>query len=153
MNYWLLKSEPSVFDIDDLAGKPKRTAPWDGVRNYQARNYLRDGMKKGDEAFFYYSSCPEPGIAGIVRIVRASYPDPTAFEAGHEHFDAGSDPKNPRWVMVDVQLVRRLPKLISLEQLRAHARGKLKDLALLRTGNRLSVMPVSEAQWRFILTL
>lgn len=153
MNYWLLKSEPSVFGIDDLAAKPKRTAPWDGVRNYQARNYLRDGMSKGDEAFFYYSSCPEPGIAGIVRIARASYPDRTAFEAGHEHFDAGSDPKNPRWVMVDVQLVRRLPELISLEQLRAHARGKLKDLALLRTGNRLSVMPVSEAEWRFILTL
>src|SRR5271167_193167 len=145
MNYWLLKSEPSVFGVDDLAAKPKRTAPWDGVRNYQARNYLRDGMSKGDQAFFYYSSCPEPGIAGIVRIARASYPDPTAFEAGHEHFDAGSDPKNPRWVMVDVQLVRRLPKLIALEQLRAHAAGKLKDLALLRTGNRLSVMPVSEA--------
>ena len=123
------------------------------MRNYQARNYLRDGMRKGDQAFFYYSSCPEPGIAGIVRIARASYPDPTAFEAGHEHFDAGSDPKNPRWFMVDVQLVRRLPKLTSLEQLRAHAAGKLKDLALLRTGNRLSVMPVSEAQWRFILTL
>jgi predicted RNA-binding protein with PUA-like domain len=123
------------------------------VRNYQARNYLRDGMKKGDQAFFYYSSCAEPGIAGIVRIARASYPDPSAFEAGHEHFDAGSDPKNPRWVMVDVQLVRRLPKLIALDELRAHAAGKLKDLALLRTGNRLSVMPVSEAQWRFILTL
>jgi predicted RNA-binding protein with PUA-like domain len=153
MNYWLLKSEPSVFSIDDLAARPKRTAPWDGVRNYQARNYLRDGMRKGDQAFFYYSSFPEPGIAGIVRIARASYPDPTAFEAGHEHFDAGSDPKNPRWFMVDVQLVRRLPKLTSLEQLRAHAAGKLKDLALLRTGNRLSVMPVSEAQWRFILTL
>ena len=153
MNYWLLKSEPSVFSVDDLAAKPKRTAPWDGVRNYQARNYLRDGMSKGDEAFFYYSSCPQPGIAGIVRIARASYPDPTAFKAGHEHFDEGSDPKNPRWFMVDVQLVRRLPKLITLEQLRAHAAGKLKDLALLKTGNRLSVMPVSEAQWRFILTL
>ena len=151
MKYWLMKSEPEVFGIEHL--RRKGVSSWDGVRNYQARNYLRDGMSKGDEAFFYYSSCPQPGIAGIVRIARASYPDPTAFKAGHEHFDEGSDPKNPRWFMVDVQLVRRLPKLITLEQLRAHAAGKLKDLALLKTGNRLSVMPVSEAQWRFILTL
>jgi len=148
-----MKTEPSTFGVDDLAAKPKKTAMWDGVRNYQARNMLRDDFKKGDQAFLYHSSCEVPGIAGIVEVVRTAYPDPTAFDKKHDHYDAGSDPKNPRWVVVDVQLKRRLKRVITLEELRAHERGELDGMLLLKRGNRLSITPLSAAHWKFILTL
>ena len=153
MGHWLLKTEPETFGIDHLAALPRRTSPWDGVRNYQARNYLRDGLKRGDQAFLYHSSCAVPGIVGIVRVVRAAYPDATAFDRRHKHFDADSDPANPRWFVVDVQLLRRLKRIITLDELRAHAGDRLRDLTLLRRGNRLSVMPVDDDHWRFILSL
>ncbi len=153
MKHWLLKTEPDTFGIDHLRAQPKRTTMWDGVRNYQARNLLRDELQKGDEAFLYHSSCAEPGIAGIVRVVRAGYPDHTAFDPQHAHHDAGSTPDQPRWYMIDVQLLRALKRIITLDELRRHQQTKLQDMQLLRTGNRLSVMPVSDAHWRFILTL
>lgn len=153
MNYWLLKSEPVSFSIDDLASAQGHKTAWDGVRNYQARNMLRNEMKKGDRAFFYHSSCEVPGITGIVAVVRAGYPDATAFDPKDHHFDPESDPNAPRWFMVDVKLVRKLDRSITLDELRRHAGGKLKDLQLLKRGNRLSVMPVSAKSWKFILSL
>jgi predicted RNA-binding protein with PUA-like domain len=153
MRYWLMKSEPSSFSVDDLAAAPRRTTAWDGVRNYQARNLLRDQMKRGDQAFLYYSSTEVPGIVAIMQIVKEGYPDPTAFDRKHHHYDAGSDAKSPRWFMVDVQLKRRLARTITLEELRGHAGKQLKGLALLRPGNRLSVSPVEERHWKFILSL
>jgi predicted RNA-binding protein with PUA-like domain len=153
MGHWLLKTEPTTFGIDDLVRTPGRRTSWDGVRNFQARNFLRDEMKVGDEAFLYHSSCDVPGIVGIVKIVRAGYPDPTAFQRGHHHYDPDSDPDAPRWFMVDVKLVRKLKRIVTLEQLRTHARGQLQDLQLLKRGNRLSVLPVSARSWRFILSL
>jgi predicted RNA-binding protein with PUA-like domain len=153
MNHWLLKSEPDSFSIDDLAAKPKQTTVWDGVRNYQARNMLRDSMKKGDTAFFYYSSCEVPGIAGIVRVVKEGYPDKTAFDSKDDHYDAESDLKRPRWFVVDVKLVRKLKHLITLDELRRHASDELSEMRLLQRGNRLSVTPVSQLEWDFILTL
>ena len=153
MNHWLLKSEPASFSIDDLGKAPKRTTAWDGVRNFQARNMLRDSMKKGDLAFFYYSSCDVPGIAGIVSIAREGYPDITAFDPKHDHYDADSKQDAPRWYVVDVKLERKLKRIITLDELRAHAAKSLKDFVLLRRGNRLSVMPVSKKDWDFVLTL
>jgi len=153
MNHWLFKSEPDTFGIDALAKAPKQTSAWDGVRNYQARNMLRDSMKKGDLAFFYHSSCDVPGIAGIVSITRGGYPDVTAFDPKHHHYDADSKQDSPRWYVVDVKLVRKLKRLITLDELRVHADSALKDFVLLRRGNRLSVMPVSNKDWDFILTL
>jgi predicted RNA-binding protein with PUA-like domain len=153
MNHWLIKSEPDSFSIDDLAAKPKQTTAWDGVRNYQARNMLRDSMKKGDTAFFYHSSCAVPGIAGIVRVVKEGYPDATAFDRKHHHYDAESDPKEPRWFVVDVKLVRKFKRLITLDELRKHASDELSDFVILRRGNRLSVTPVTKAEWEFVLTL
>jgi len=153
MNHWLLKSEPDSFSIDDLGKASKQTAAWDGVRNFQARNMLRDSMKKGDLAFFYHSSCDVPGIAGIVRIVRGGYPDVTAFDPKHHHYDADSNKQAPRWFVVDVKLVRKLKRVITLDELREHAEKKLKDFVLLRRGNRLSVMPVSKKDWDFILAI
>ena len=123
------------------------------MRNYQARNMLRDQMRRGDQAFLYYSSTETPGIVATMQIVKQGYPDPTAFDRKDEHYDPGSDPKDPRWFMVDVQLKRRLARTISLEELRAHARKQLAGLVLLRPGNRLSVMPVERAHWDFILSL
>jgi predicted RNA-binding protein with PUA-like domain len=151
MNYWLMKSEPGEFGIDDLARRPDQTEHWDGVRNYQARNMLRDGMKTGDLVFFYHSNCAIPGIVGIARIVREAYPDHTAFEPGNQHFDPASKPDNPRWFMVDVQFVRKLKRTIPLAELKD--KPELAGLALVRRGNRLSVMPVEEEMWRFILSL
>jgi predicted RNA-binding protein with PUA-like domain len=153
MRYWLMKTEPSSFSVEDLAAAPHRTTAWDGVRNYQARNMLRDEMKKGDQAFLYYSSTEVPGIVAIMQIVKEGYPDPTAFDRKHHHYDAGSDPQNPRWFVVNVQLKRRLARVISLEELRAHATRELKGMVLLRPGNRLSVTPVEAAHWKFILSL
>ena len=153
MNHWLLKSEPDTFSVEDLAAKPGKTAAWDGVRNYQARNMLRDSMKKGDEAFFYHSSCEVPGIAGIVSIVKEGYPDATAFDPKNDHYDSESKVDAPRWYVVDVKLVRKFRRIITLDELRRHAAKKLKDFVLLRRGNRLSVMPVAKKDWDFILTL
>ena len=152
MNHWLMKSEPSTFGVEHLAKKPGRRAAWDGVRNYTVRNMLRDQMKVGDLAFFYHSSCEVPGIYGVVRIVREGYPDPTAFKRGHAHFDVGSDPATPRWFMVDVALVRKLRRPITLETLHANAKT-LGDLLILKRGNRLSIVPVSAEQWQAVLAL
>jgi predicted RNA-binding protein with PUA-like domain len=153
MSYWLVKSEPDVFGIDDLAAAPNSTTCWDGVRNYQARNFMRDEMKRGDRVFFYHSNCAEPGIAGIAKVVREGYPDSTAFDARDAHFDPDSDPDHPRWYMVDIALERKLARPISLAELKRHADGKLRGFALLKRGNRLSVLPVSEQQWQFISSL
>ena len=153
MNYWLLKSEPDVFGIDHLKSRPKKTEPWDGVRNYQARNMLRDEMKKGDLAFFYHSNCAEPGIVGIMQIVKEGYPDPTAFDPDEKYYDPKSDPENPRWFLVDVKYKRHLKRTISLRELKQYADGPLAEMPLLRKGNRLSIMPMAEDQWEFILGL
>jgi predicted RNA-binding protein with PUA-like domain len=150
---WLLKTEPSVFGIDDLAAARARTTSWEGVRNYQARNLIRDEIKKGDQALLYHSSCEQPGVAGIVRVVRAAYPDRSALDRRDDHYDPASSSDNPRWYTFDVQLVRRLKRVIGLDELRAHAARELAGFILLRAGNRLSVMPVEEAHWRFILSL
>ncbi len=153
MQHWLMKTEPGTFGIDDLEAKPRRTTCWDGVRNYQARNMLRDEMKKGDTAFLYHSSCDEPGIVGIVQVVKAGYPDPTAFDRRNPHYDPDSRADAPRWYAVDVRLERRLARVITLEELRRHAARELRDMLLLRRGNRLSITPLSAAHWRFILSL
>jgi predicted RNA-binding protein with PUA-like domain len=153
MAHWLLKSEPGEFSIDDLAACPGGTTVWDGVRNFQARNFIRDGMKMGDLAFFYHSSCAEPGIVGIVKITRAAYADATAFERANAHFDARSTRDNPLWYVVDVSFVRKFERTLTLENLKNHAGSSLISLPLLKRGNRLSVMPVTEHEWNFILTL
>ncbi len=153
MKYWLFKSEPDTFSIDDLARMPRRTTHWDGVRNYQARNMMRDEMKRGDLGFFYHSSCAEPAIAGTVKVVKQGYPDHTSFDSLSKYFDADSDPADPRWYMVDLQLVRKFAEPVTLEALRRHADGKLKDMLVLRRGNRLSVTPVSGGEWKFINSL
>lgn len=151
MRYWLMKSEPEEFSVDDLKHRPKQTEPWDGVRNYQARNFMRDEMRNGDQAFFYHSSCKTPGIAGIMEIVREGYPDHTAFDPESKHFDPKSDPEKPRWFMVDVKYVRHTGRVISLAELKEH--DELAGMKLLQKGNRLSVMPVSEHEWFYILGL
>jgi predicted RNA-binding protein with PUA-like domain len=153
MSYWLLKSEPEVFGIEHLAGRPKRTSTWDGVRNYQVRNMLRDDFKVGDLGFFYHSSCAVPGIAAVVEVVRAGYPDASAFDRKNQYFDADSKPDAPRWYAVDVRLKQRLKRIITLDELRAHGTRELDGLLLLRRGNRLSITPVNAAHWRFILSL
>lgn len=153
MNYWLLKSEPSTFGIDDLAKAKNKTTGWDGVRNFQARNSLRDGMKKGDLGFFYHSSCDVPGIAGIVKIVREGYPDPTAFIKTDDHYDPDSDPDNPRWYSVDVKLEKKFARVVTLEELRKHEKGKLKNMIVLKRGNRLSITPVAASEFEFIASL
>ena len=151
MNYWLMKSEPDVFGIQDLYQRPNQTEPWDGVRNYQARNMIRDAMKLGDQVFFYHSNCDEPGIVGIMEIAKEGYPDHTAFDPDDHHFDPKSDPANPRWIMVDVKFVRQFSRTIGLKELKA--RPELVSMAVVRPGNRLSVMPVSAEEWAFILGL
>ena len=151
MKYWLLKSEPGAFSIDDLATRPDRTEPWDGVRNYLARNMIRDEMKQGDRAFFYHSNCPEPGIVGIVEIAGGGRPDPTAFDPDEIHYDPKSDPALPRWFLVDVKLVRKLSRVIPLTELKGYP--ELAEMLLLRRGNRLSVMTVAAAHWEFVLGL
>jgi predicted RNA-binding protein with PUA-like domain len=150
MQHWLMKSEPSVFGIEDLERAPGRTTAWDGVRNYQARNYIR-AIKSGEPVFFYHSNCEIPGIVGLMEVVREAYPDPTAFDPEHRYYDPKSDPANPRWYQVDVRFVRRLSGLISLSELKEQA--PLADMPLVHRGNRLSVMPVSPTQWEFILGL
>jgi predicted RNA-binding protein with PUA-like domain len=153
MAYWLMKSEPDVFSIDDLKARGAAGEPWDGVRNYQARNMLRDAMRIGDQIFFYHSNCAAPGIVGIAEVASGAYPDATAFDPEAKYFDPQSDPENPRWFLVEVRYVRHLRRTISLAELREHAEGPLAQFPLVRRGNRLSVMPVSDQQWAFILGL
>ncbi len=150
MRHWLMKSEPSEVSIDDLAKLPEQTVPWFGVRNYQARNYMRDEMQPGDPVLFYHSSCPEPGIAGFARVASRPYPDDTQFEAGGKYFDPKSKRENPRWVHVDVQFVKKI-RLIPLADLRAHP--ALADMRILQKGNRLSITPVTPAEWAAIESL
>jgi len=149
MNYWLMKSEPDVFGIDDLAARQRQTEHWDGVRNYQARNWMRDEMKIGDQVLFYHSNCKPPGIAGIAEISREAYPDHTAFDPESKYYDPKSAPDNPRWVMVDVTFVRKFGKIISLDELKKIP--QLDSMRVLQRGNRLSIMPVSESEWKAIL--
>ncbi len=153
MQYWLLKSEPSAFGIEDLVKAPRQTTAWEGVRNFQARNFLRDGMGKGDEAFFYHSSCDVPGVAGIVTIVRAGYPDGSAFDPDSEYCDPKGNAANPTWYAVDVRLKEQFDPVITLDSLRQRSTRELKDLLILRRGNRLSVTPVTKSEWDCILSL
>lgn len=146
--YWLMKSEPSCFSIDDLKQSPNQTSPWDGVRNYQARNFMRNDMQVGDLIFFYHSNCTPPGIVGIAEVASKAYPDYTAFDPGSEHPDPKSTPDNPRWFMVDVRFVEKWPTMFSLNELKQHP--ELSHMQLLRKGNRLSVLPVSKADWDII---
>lgn len=149
MQFWLMKSEPDVFGIADLARAPRRRSAWDGVRNYQVRNMIRDDMRVGDLAFFYHSSCAEPGIYGVMRIAKEGYPDPTAFDPTNDHFDPKSDPKHPTWYLVDVEFVEAFARPVTLDTLRANAE-RLKDLLILRRGNRLSITPVTVDEWQII---
>lgn len=151
MNYWLMKSEPTTFSVEHLATSPHQSTAWDGVRNFQARNMLRDEMRRGDLAFLYHSSCEVPGIAGIMEIVKAGYPEPAQFDAGSKYYDADSNLEAPRWYCVDVKLQRKLKRIITLDELRREK--SLASLKLLQRGNRLSVMPVSASAWKFILAL
>jgi predicted RNA-binding protein with PUA-like domain len=147
MRHWLMKSEPDDVSIDDLAAAPKATVAWYGVRNYQSRNFMRDDMKIGDLVLFYHSSCPEPGVAGIARVSRLAYPDATQFDRKGKYYDAKSTPAAPRWVNVDVTLVKKT-RLVSLAELRGHP--ELAAMRLLQRGNRLSITPVDPAEWKFI---
>jgi len=148
-NHWLMKSEPDAFSIDDL--KRKKREAWDGVRNYQARNYMRDGMRVGDKVFFYHSNCAEPGIVGIAEVATDAYPDPSQFDPKSKYFDAGSSRDNPRWMLVDVRFVKKLKRTITLKELQADP--ALDGMVLLRKGSRLSVQPVETAHWEHILGL
>ena len=147
MRYWLMKSEPSDVSIDDLAGFPNQTVDWYGIRNYQARNFMRDQMQVGDGVFFYHSNCDVPGIAGIARVSSLAYPDRLQFIPGHEYYDAKSTPETPRWLNVDVQLVKKT-RLLSLQELRTYP--ELATMRILQRGNRLSITPVDPKEWAFI---
>jgi len=150
MRYWLMKSEPSEFSIDDLVAAPKQSTAWFGVRNYQARNYMRDDMKLGDPVLFYHSSCPEPGVAGIAEVSKLAYPDETQFDPKSDYYDPKATRDNPRWLHVDVKLVRKT-RLVGLDELRKYK--ALADMIILKRGNRLSITPVTPAEWKFVLAL
>ena len=150
MRYWLMKSEPSDVSIDDLAKMPNQTVAWYGIRNYQARNFMRDQMNVGDKVLFYHSSCAEPGIAGLVQVSKRAYPDATQFERKNKYFDPKATPENPRWVNVDVKLVKKT-RLLPLTELRRHP--ELANMRLLQRGNRLSITPVDPGEYEFILSL
>lgn len=150
-SYWLLKSEPNVFGIDDLRRLPTQTEGWDGVRNYQARNFLRDQMQVGDLGYFYHSNCKEPGIVGIVEIVSAGYPDAMAFDPTSRYYDAKSTPAHPRWYQVDVKFKQKFSRTLTLTELKQQP--ELKNMPLVCKGNRLSVMPVTPEEWKVILQL
>ena len=150
MNHWLMKSEPGECSVDDVLAAKNATVPGVGVRNYQARNFMRDGMQVGDGVLFYHSSCAEPGIVGIARVASTHYPDPTQFDPASHYYDPKSKPDQPRWLLVDVQVVQKTRNL-TLPELRAHA--ALADLTILKKGNRLSITPVDAAHWRVISQL
>ncbi|MEE2805221.1 MAG: EVE domain-containing protein [Pseudomonadota bacterium] len=151
MSYWLMKSEPDVYSIDHLIAEPRKTDHWDGIRNYQARNFMRDKMKKGDLSFFYHSNCPEPAVVGIMEIVCEAYPDHTQFDSNEKYFDAGSDAANPRWLMVDVRFRRKFKRPVTLQELKSKKR--LGNMRLVQRGNRLSILPVTATEWRYILQM
>jgi predicted RNA-binding protein with PUA-like domain len=146
----MLKSEPSTFSFEDLLKSPQQSTLWEGVRNYQARNYLRE-MEKSDLAFFYHSSCPSPGIAGIVEIIKTAQPDPSAYDPKSPYYDPNNKLDNPRWFVVTVKALRPLKRFITLEELRSHP--QLEDMTLLKKGNRLSVFPIAKKEWSFVLSL
>ncbi len=148
MNHWLMKSEPEECSVDDALAAPNATVPWVGVRNYQARNFMRDAMQVGDGVLFYHSSCAEPGIVGIARVASAAYPDPTQFDPASPYFDAAAKPDAPRWLLVDVQVLRKIPN-VTLTQLRT--RPELAELLVLKKGNRLSITPVEARHWQAIV--
>ena len=148
--YWLMKSEPDEFAIDDLVRAPRQTTPWFGVRNYQARNYMRDAMRVGDGVLFYHSSCPEPGIAGIAEVASAAYPDASQFDRRSPYHDAKSSREAPRWMLVDVRLVRKT-RLLGLDEMRATP--ALAGMVTLKRGNRLSITPVTAAEWKAVTKL
>jgi len=151
MNYWLMKSEPDAFSIDDLFNKKGKKEHWDGVRNYQARNFMRDEMKKGDKVLFYHSSCKVPGVVGIASVCKESYPDHTSWDPKSNYFDAKSTPDNPRWFMVDIKFEKKFNRVVTLKELKQHP--QLEELKLLQKGCRLSIMPVSEEEFEFIKAL
>jgi predicted RNA-binding protein with PUA-like domain len=148
MRFWLMKSEPNVFSIDDLISRPNQTEPWEGVRNYQARNFMRE-MECDDLAFFYHSNCKEAGIVGVIKIVKSAYVDDSAFDEKSPYFDSKSSLEKPRWWRVDVQFVEKFERTITLHELKTKA--ELADFQLVQRGNRLSILPVTETQWEFIL--
>ncbi len=149
MRYWLMKSEPSDVSVDDVAAMPKQTVPWYGVRNFQARNFMSDEMSVGDGVLFYHSSCPEPGVVGIAEVASGAYPDATQFDPKSPYHDEKSRPDKPKWKNVDVKLVRKTP-LLSLADMRADP--KLVGMVVLKRGNRLSITPVTAAEWKHITT-
>ena len=151
MKYWLLKSEPDVFSLEDLKNCPDQTEHWDGIRNYQARNLMRDEMQVGDRAFFYHSRQAEPAIVGTIKVVREAYPDHTSWNLTSKYFDEKSSPENPRWLMVDVQFENEFPRPVTLKELRSIP--ELKEMFLLRKGMRLSVQPVTKEEFQLILSL
>ncbi|EKD54952.1 MAG: hypothetical protein ACD_60C00030G0002 [uncultured bacterium] len=151
MHYWLFKSEPETFSIDTLKSRPKQTEHWDGVRNYQVRNMLRDEIKISDQAFFYHSNCEPPGIVGIIEIVKAGYPDFTAFDPESKYYDPRSSEDNPRWFMVDVRFIKKFKKTITLRELKNHP--LLEKMAVTRPGNRLSITPVTQEEWNIVLKI
>jgi predicted RNA-binding protein with PUA-like domain len=148
MNYWLMKSEPEVFSFEDLKSRPQQTEPWDGVRNYQARNFMRDEMKVGDQILFYHSNTKPPGVAGIAEVASKPYPDPTAFDKKSNYHDPKSDPENPRWVLVDVRYKADIKRLVSLDEMKTMP--ELSEMRVLQRGNRLSITPVTKAEFQAI---
>lgn len=150
MQYWIMKSEPDVFSFEDLKKRPEKKEPWNGVRNYQARNFMRDEMKEGDIVLFYHSSCPVPGIAGLAKVASKAYPDDTQFDPKSEYYDEKATKDNPRWFLVDVAFYKDIP-FISLEELKKHK--ELANMRLLQKGNRLSILPVSPDEYKFIMDL
>lgn len=151
MKYWLMKSEPDAFSIDDLIACPNQTEPWDGIRNYQARNMMRDQMAIGDKVFFYHSSCKVPAIVGEMKICSQPYNDPTQFDPESKYFDEKSSPDNPRWQLVDVQFVTKYEHPIPLQELKKHP--EISEMKLLQKGNRLSILPLDVFEWDFIQSL
>lgn len=150
MRYWLMKSEPTDVSVDDLAAMPKQTVAWYGIRNYQARNFMRDQMRVGDQVFFYHSSCAEPGIVGLAVVSKLAYPDQTQFDSSNKYFDPKATPENPRWFNVDVKLARKT-RLLGIKELRGYP--ELEHMRILQKGNRLSITPVDPKEWAFITGL
>ncbi len=151
MNYWLMKSEPDVYGFDDLMAAPDQTDMWDGIRNYQARNFMRDDMKVGDKVLFYHSNTKPPGVVGVAEIASEPYTDPTQFDPNEKYYDGKSSQDNPRWIVVDVKAIKKLDNYVSLQMIKDEP--KLADMRLVQRGNRLSIMPVEKAEFDVILTL
>jgi predicted RNA-binding protein with PUA-like domain len=151
MNYWLIKSEPDVFSFDDLLAAPNQTSMWEGVRNYQARNFMRDTMQVGDRVLYYHSSTTPPGVVGIAEVASAAYSDPTQFDSKSDYYDPKASPDSPRWVVVDIRGIATLPRIVTLDEIKATA--QLADMRLVQRGNRLSVMPITQLEYETIISL